>query len=249
MLREERLKKILTKLELESRVSSTKLMEEFQVSEGTIRRDLNELEEKGFLKKVHGGAIPRPEAPSSLDGRMAFATDSKALLAQKAIPLIQEGQLILIDGGSTNWHIASQIPKDLRLTVFTNSILVVSALAEHNMVDLHFMGGKVFKSSQVTLGSEVIESLDQVHADLAFVGIRSIHPQLGISTLNREEALVKKRMVNRSSKSVVLATEDKLHTVDHFTICSVQELDLLLVEEGVDQELLSPFETLGLQVK
>ena len=232
MLREERLKKILNKLEVESRVSSTNLMEEFQVSEGTIRRDLNELEEKGLLKKVHGGAIPRPEAPSSLDGRMAFATDSKALLAQKAIPLIQEGQLILIDGGSTNWH-----------------ILVVSALASHNMVDLHFLGGKVFKSSQVTLGSEVIDAVDQVHADLAFVGIRSIHPQLGISTLNREEALVKKRMVNRSSKSVVLATADKLHTVDHFTICSVQELALLLVEEGVEQEVISPFEVLGLQVK
>ncbi|MEM9934827.1 MAG: DeoR/GlpR family DNA-binding transcription regulator, partial [Bacteroidota bacterium] len=241
MLREERLKKILTKLEQDSRVSSTDLMHEFQVSEGTIRRDLNELEGKGLLQKVHGGAIPRPEAPSSLDGRMAFASDKKALLARKAIPLLQEGQLILIDGGSTNWHIARQIPRNLPLTVFTNSVLVVQELLDYPLIDLHFLGGRVFKSSQVTLGAEVIEALNQIHPDLCFVGIRSIHPKLGVSTLNREEALVKKRMVERSSQSVVLATADKLHTVDHFTICSVNELDLILVEDEVDKELLRPF--------
>lgn len=249
MLREERLKQILDRLQRDQRVSSTELMREFQVSEGTIRRDLNELEEQGLLRKVHGGAVPRPGAPRVFDGRMEFASDRKAELVRKALPLFQDGQLILIDGGSTNWHLANALPSTLQATVFTNSFPVAQVLMAHPSVQLHFLGGRVFKESQVAVGLEVVNGLQDIRPDLCFIGVRSIHHELGLSTLDGEEARIKRQMVDVSDRTVVLATHDKLDTVDHYRICGVRDIDLLIIEENTEHPNdLAKYRQLGIEI-
>lgn len=237
MLREERLKHIINLLNREQRVSSTALMEEFNVSEGTIRRDLNELEAQGLLKKVHGGAVPRPEAPRPYEGRMEFASQRKAALAQKAIPMIQDGQLLIIDGGTTNFHLAQLIPQHLHLTVFTNSIPVAHALMHHPHIDLQFLGGAVFKASQVTIGHDMRTVLDHLRADISFIGIRSIHHRLGATTLEYQEAQIKHLMVKASNQTVIMATSDKIDTVDHYKICDLEEIDVMIVEDTEDERV------------
>ena len=248
MLREERLNFILEKLKINQKVTSTELMAEFQVSEGTIRRDLNELEEKGLLQKVHGGAMLKPAAPRFFDGRMEYASETKTALAQKALPLIKEGQLIMIDGGTSNWHLAKLLPLELKATIFTNSIPIVNTLLNHPNIQLHFMGGTVFKESQVTIGMEVIRTINDLRADICFVGVRGVHPEFGITTLEKNEAEVKKTMTQRSSKVVVMATKDKLNVVDHYKICDFADIDLLITEEGIQPELIKAFEVLGVEV-
>lgn len=248
MLREERLRQILERLRRDQRVSSTELMREFRVSEGTIRRDLNELEEQGLLRKVHGGAVSRPLAPRVYDGRMSFASERKAKLAQKALPLIEDGQLLLIDGGTSNWHLARALPMDLRVTVFTNSFPIVEALMAHPHIELVFLGGQVFKASQVAMGADSFQALGDLRADLCFLGVRSLHPRLGLTTLNREEARLKRKMTEVSNRVVVLATTDKLDTVDHYKICEFEAVDTLVVEEDADAALLDKFRALGVTV-
>ena len=248
MLREERLKQILEKLRRDQRVSTAGLMEEFHVSEGTIRRDLNELEERGLLRKVHGGAVPRPEAPRVFEGRKAFASENKAQLVRKALPLIRDGQLILIDGGTTNWHLVEALPADLRATVFTNSFPVAQSLIRHPSIDLNFLGGPVFKESQVTVGIEMSDALRQLRADICFIGVRSIHHQLGLTSLELEEARIKRKMTEVSDRIVVLVTADKLDTVDHFKICDFQDIDVLIVEDSADEGKLQPYRELGVVV-
>jgi DeoR/GlpR family transcriptional regulator of sugar metabolism len=200
------------------------------------------------LRKVHGGAVPRPEAPRVYSGRAAFASERKAALARKALPLVGEGQLILMDGGTSNWHLASILPPELRATVFTNSIPIVNSLMGHPGISLHLLGGRVFKDSQVTVGIEMVEALQQIRPDICFIGLRSIHPQLGLTTLEPDEARLKRHMLQVSSRKVVLVTADKLDTVDHYKICNTGEIDLMVVEDGVEAEKLEPYREQGLEL-
>lgn len=242
------MKQILERLQKDQRVSSTELMKEFEVSEGTIRRDLNELEDRGLLRKVHGGAVPRPEAPRVYESRKEFASDRKAALARRALPLLKDGQLILIDGGSTNWHLAKAMPADLKATVFTNSIPVAQALMDHPNIELHVLGGKIFKASQVTVGIQIVDFLRNIRADLCFIGVRSIHHELGLTTLEMEEARVKRTIAEVSDRVVVMATRDKLGTVDHFKICDFKDIDLMITEPDTPEEALKAYRNMGVEI-
>ncbi|MEQ9443852.1 MAG: DeoR/GlpR family DNA-binding transcription regulator [Cyclobacteriaceae bacterium] len=248
MLREERLQFILEKLSTHQKVSSGELMELLNVSEGTIRRDLNELEEKGLLRKVYGGAVPKPEAPPYFENRVQYASQGKEQLAQKAVRFIKNGQTILIDGGTTNWHIARQIPENLELTVFTNSIPIANELSEHPLITLFMLGGRVFKGSKITYGPEVADGVKTLRADLGFIGIRSIHAEAGATTLDYEEAYIKRLMVERSGQVIVAATQDKLNTADHYLICGCDAIDTLIVEDGMAEESLVPYQKFSMEI-
>lgn len=249
MLREERLKQILDKLQQDQRLSTTQLMADFEVSEGTIRRDLKELQTRGLLQKVHGGAVPRPAAPRIYQNRLEYASEPKAELAKKALPLLENGQLILIDGGTTNWHLANAFPPQLEATVFTNSIPIVQTLLAHPGLEIHLMGGKVFQASQVSLGSEVMQALGDIRPDICFMGVRSLQAEIGFTTLEREEAKIKRKMVEVSQRVVVMATNDKLDTVDHYRICGCEEVDLLIVEQDAPEDKLSAFRERGMEIQ
>ena len=248
LLREERLDRIVEKLEQDQRLSSTDIMEKFGVSEGTVRRDLNELEERGLLKKVHGGAVPRPDAPKAYENRKEFVSERKENLTRKALSLLKNGQLIFIDGGSTNWNLARQFPPKLSAVVFTNSLPVAQTLLNHANIELHILGGRVFKESQVTEGSHVVESIRYLQADICFVGIRSIHAEKGLSTLDFSEARVKQAMVENSNQVVTMATIDKLNTADHYKICETNQLDILITEEHTPSEKMNSFHNLGIDI-
>jgi len=248
MLREERLEQIVEKLEDDQRLSSTDIMREFGVSEGTVRRDLNELEQRGLLKKVHGGAVPRPDAPKAYENRKEYVSERKENLARKALPLLKNGQLIVIDGGSTNWNLARQFPPDLSATVFTNSLPIAQTLLNHSPIELHMLGGRVFKESQVTEGSHLVDFLSYLQADLCFVGIRSIHADRGLTTLEFSEARVKQAMVENSNRVITMATQDKLNTADHYKFCETKQLDVLITEENTPSEKIHPFQNLEIDI-
>jgi len=253
MLREERLQFILGRLEKDQRVFSTGLIEELSVSEGTIRRDLNELQEKGLLKKVHGGAVPKPwvpqpEAPRIYAGRKEYASEIKSKIAAKAITLLEDYQVIIMDGGTSNWHIAKLIPREIKLTIFTNSIPISNELMDYHNIELYLFGGKVFKDQQVTVDTGITNVLKEIHADIAFIGIRSIHPKIGLTTLQLEEARLKKMMIQACEKVTVLVTKDKLNTADQYKICDTSDLDILIVEEGIHPDELMPYKKLGIEI-
>lgn len=253
MLRAERLQFILDRLEKEQRVISTGLIEELNVSEGTIRRDLNELQEKGLLKKVHGGAVPKsrvphPEAPPIFAERKEYASESKSKIAAKAISLLKDGQVIIIDGGTSNWHIAKLMPPEIKLTIFTNSIPIANVLMDLPNIVLYLFGGKVFKNQRVTVDARITDILREIHADIAFIGTRSIHPEIGLTTLNHGEARLKNMMIQACEKVAVLVTKDKLNTADQYKICNIGDLDILIVEEGINFDELLAYKKSGIEI-
>src|SRR5438876_2432914 len=121
MLTAERRRSIMQTLQREGKVHATELSKALQVSEDTIRRDLRELAAAGVLQRVHGGALPRSPATASFTERQQQAPETKAAIAQAAVRLIRQDQVIIFDGGTTLLQVAQRLPPDLRATVITHS--------------------------------------------------------------------------------------------------------------------------------
>ncbi|MEA5139097.1 DeoR/GlpR family DNA-binding transcription regulator [Arcicella rigui] len=249
MLREERLQIILKMLETNQRVSSIELAEILNVSDDTIRRDLNELAEEGLLKKVHGGAIPKSPSPYKLKERIHIAHEEKIVLAKKVQSYFKDGQVILMDNGSTNMEVAKMMSPDLRATVFTTSIPIAQILCEHPNIELFLLGGKVFKDAQNTYGTEVIELLSKMRADVLLIGVCGIHHQVGVTMPDWGESVVKRKMVEVADKVIALVTADKLNTAENFVVCPYSRLDVVITGEGITEDALADYRGIGPKIQ
>jgi DeoR/GlpR family transcriptional regulator of sugar metabolism len=247
MLKEERQYHILNTLHRDGKVVAVELAAALNVSEDTIRRDLRDLAEVGKIQRVHGGALRLSPGTVPYQEREQRASAAKAALAHRGAQLVQNGQLIIIDGGTTTEQLARALPPDLRATVVTNSLPVGMALADHPMVDVIMVGGRLYKSALLAIGAETVHALQQFHADICFLGICSLHPELGITDLDYEETQVKRAMMNAAADVVALATADKLDTAAPYTLGAIHELTYL-VTEAQDEARLTPYRQAGISV-
>lgn len=248
MLREERLQIILKMLDTNQRVSSVQLSEILNVSDDTIRRDLNELAENGLLKKVHGGAIPKSPSPYKLTERINILHEEKIVLAQKAQQFFKDGQVIILDNGSTNMEVARLMSPDLKATVFTTSIPIAQILCEHPNIELFMLGGRVFKDAHNTYGTEVIELLNKIRADIFLLGVCGMHHKIGITMPDWDESIVKRKMTEISEKVIALVTADKLNTAENYVVCSYQQIDVMLTDDTISESQLVDYQGLGVKI-
>lgn len=248
MLSEERRRRILALLQQEGKVVASELSTALNVSEDTVRRDLRELAEGGLLQRVHGGALPRSPAAGSYAVRERQAPEAKEAIAQAAARLARAGQVILFDGGTTMVQVARRLPLDLRATVITNSAPVAMALAQHADIEVVMLGGRFFKDSLVTVGAATVEALRMVRADLCMLGVCSVHPEVGISALDYEEAQVKRAMIVEAAEVVAVASAEKLGTAAPYIVAPLKELTHLVTERDVPDEVLAPYRALGITI-
>lgn len=247
MLREERLDYILKKLKADQKVLQTELSSDLQVSEDTVRRDLESLAQDGLLIKVRGGAIPHSPNPYSFKERILLHEEDKQMMAQKALSLLKNGQTIILDGGTSTLMLVKLFPPNLQLTVVTNSIPIVAQLIEHPGVEVIFTGGRVFKDSRVTAGLDTIRMVRRMRADICFLGICSLHPVLGVTALDLEESEVKSAMVESANRVVAIGTSDKMGTAESFKVCEMTDIDTIITDKP-EEEALQPYIKLGIQV-
>src|SRR2546430_17580659 len=153
MLKEERQQAIMEWLRLEGKVVVTDLISHFNVSEDTIRRDLNDLAELGMLQRVQGGALSRsPSPPYEQSGQEASTT--RGALAEAAARFIHDGQVILMDSGSSVLAVATSLPTSLRATIVTNSVPVAAALIHHPEIEVQVLEGRAIKKVQPMHGND-----------------------------------------------------------------------------------------------
>lgn len=228
MLKDERQRWIVEKLNTDKKVSMVALSQELGVSYDSIRRDIIELEERGYLTKVHGGAIANSYLPMKDRQALGIPSSEITILAQKALNLIRPDQIILMDGGTTNRYIAEQFPENLRTTVVTNSPPLAISLSSHTSVEVILLGGSFHKSYQITLGCEAATQLRHFRADLYFMGVVGVHPTKGLTIRHYEESLLKRQMMDVAQKTVVCVTPEKYLNVEAYQICDMQEVDILL---------------------
>jgi DeoR/GlpR family transcriptional regulator of sugar metabolism len=251
MLKEERQLVIMERLRLEGKVVVTALMNRLHVSEDTVRRDLDDLAALGLLQRVHGGALPRaPASPYEQRVREA-STTRRALaraLAAAAARFIRDGQVILMDSGSSVLAVATALPTSLQATVVTNSIPVATALLQYPAVDVQVLGGRLKKDAQAMVGIPVVEALRQYRADVCVLGVCSLHPDMGISMLDMEEAYVKRAMVEQAAEVVTVADITKLGTAAPFVIGPLNALTYLVTDSSIEPDVLAPYQERGITI-
>jgi DeoR/GlpR family transcriptional regulator of sugar metabolism len=250
MLKEERLDFILQQLKANQVVKLGDLSLSLNVSEDTIRRDIETLDRNGLCQKVRGGAVPHSPNTNlhAFKDRLHASEDQKETIAQKALGLLKPGFTILMDGGTTTYKLAGLLPTNMPLTVITTSIPVVTALMDNPTVEVILAGGRVFKSSQVTMGIEAMRLLENVHVDICFTGVCSIHHQIGITSAFYDETEIKKIMVQRANKVVAITTQDKVGTAEAFKVCDIKDVDTIITEVHNDSQLFEPYKQLGIQI-
>lgn len=249
MLREERHYFILEQLRRQGKVQTLDLSRQLEVSEDTLRRDLRDLAASGKLQRVHGGALPRSlSASGSFAEREGQAVASKQELAVVAARLLQDNQVILIDGGTTNLHLARNLPRTLVATIVTPSPAIALALLPYPQIEVLLLGGHLVKEVESTVGVATAEALHCIRADVCLLGVCSLHPEIGISVANSEEALIKRLMIAQSGEVIAVAVADKLGTAMPYVVGPVNELTHLVTERFVPDEVVAPYQQLGITV-
>jgi DeoR/GlpR family transcriptional regulator of sugar metabolism len=248
MLTSERKTFILHRLRRDGRIVAKDTAHELGLSEDTLRRDLRELAAEGLLQRVHGGALPASPATVTLADRWAVAPNSKAAVARTAARLVQPGQVVIIDGGTTAAQMARLLSRDLVATVVTHSPSVAVELADHDKIDVEIIGGRLFKHSMVAMGAAAAEYMAGLHADIFFMGVTGIHPEMGLTTGNAEEAVIKRMLSRQAAETVVFASREKLGAASSFRVLPVTAVDALVVETDIPAELLEPYRKRGLAI-
>ncbi len=245
-LKEERQQYILDALRRDGKVVAAELGVVLGVSEDTVRRDLRELARERRLVRVHGGALPHSPASLSFAARHEQWVEAKQRIARAAAAMIQPGQLVLVDGGTTTQQVAHYLAPELEATIVTNNVPLAMALAEHRRVEVILLGGKLFKESQVTLGEAAIEELGSFRADLCLLGAGSLHPEFGLRTPDREEVFLKRAMIEAAAEVAALVTAEKVGTALPYLVAPVRALTHLISDAATDA--LEPYRALGVSV-
>jgi DeoR/GlpR family transcriptional regulator of sugar metabolism len=247
MLTDERRHRILERLRVQGRVLASDLVTEFDVSPDTVRRDLRELDEAAMLRRVHGGALPRRGDTDPLPVRANRAPEAKASIARRAAQIVTDGQVVMLDGGTTTLEVARALPERLAATVVTNSLPIALALADHPGVEVVVVGGSLRARAGVTVGAAAVAALGAVRADVLFLGVCGLHPEIGVSVEDAEEREGKRAMIAGAAEVVGLADHDKLGTALPFVVAPLTELTTL-VTDATDDEVLGPYRALGIEV-
>jgi len=153
MLTTQRKKLILARLARDGQLIAKDLAREFDTSEDTIRRDLRELAQAGKLQRVHGGALPASAAIGDLQTRETVSPQEKIALGRFGAAMIERGQVVILDGGTTALQIARHLDPALRATMVTHSPTVAVELAAHPLIDIILLGGRLFRHSMVAVGA------------------------------------------------------------------------------------------------
>lgn len=253
MYAEERQRTIVNLALRYDRVAVTELAARFDVTTETIRRDLDVLDRRGILRRVHGGAVPadnvRLVETAVTDREPAFSAQ-KNRIAQAALALLPtgEGSTVLLDAGTTTARLAVAMSQQQVQTVVTNSVPIASQLALLPTGAVHLLGGRVRGITQATVGGDTVQELSRLRVDVAFLGANGITLHHGFSTPDPDEAAVKRAMVRSGRKVVVLADSSKIGASLLVSFAAITEVHTLITDSDLSQADRNQLINAGLEV-
>jgi DeoR family transcriptional regulator, fructose operon transcriptional repressor len=222
-------KKLITKqVNIHTRLMFTDLVKLIDVSEDTIRRDVNELAEEGQVIRIKGGVMSA--AYHIGHESQTYSQQKKEIIADKTLQLLKDDMIVLIGGGTTIREFIKKIPPGLRATFITVNVLTAVELLDKPMIKTIMIGGQISTYSQMTVSGEVFQYLSNIKADLCVLGINAIDSNSGLTDSDWETIQVKKAMINAADKVAVLTISEKLNSVMQMKIADVSEIDYLITE-------------------
>ena len=232
-LAEERFRKIRSFLKENGVVSVDVLCEELGVSAATVRRDLAELDKRGQIRRVHGGAVNVEERldENVFDDKTMIVPDQKNAIAQAALKLISPNDSIYLDGGSTILALARLLTDMTKLTVVTNSLRVATTLSSAGP-RMIVVGGEFRRISQTIVGAITRPMLEQLHVNTAFIGTMGLRDGV-MTTTDPAEALTKEIVISKAKNIIVLADSTKLSKDSFVRFGDLEKGMKLVTDSGI----------------
>ena len=249
MFPEERKSKILNSLNKYGKVKVCELSQQFEVSEVTIRRDLQELEEEGMIKRVHGGAIlsGNTKFEPTFSEKIYKFYDEKESIGKLAASIIVNGDTIALDAGTTTISIARYITAK-NITVLTNSVDVAYELAKKSDVEVVITGGTIRWETRAMVGPVADNAIKNFRVDKAFIGTNGLSIINGLTTPNIIEANTKREMIKIAKQTIVVCDHTKFGTVYFAEIVDLDLVDIIITDNQIDIDVLEGFEAKGVEI-
>jgi len=248
---EERRQQIRRWIETRKQASVTELARRFEVSAVTIRTDLSALEATGAIVRVHGGAVPQGDGDEvSIEIKQTLHRAEKLRIAEAAVALIENGQTLILDSGSTTAEIAKLI-RGLRLdsiNVITNGLNIALLLASAPHVNLIIPGGELRRPSWSLAGPQAERALRELQADLLFLGVDSLDPDIGVMTPYLLEAQLNAQMIRISRRVVAVADASKLLRRNLSVIAPLESVHQLITDRAADAACIAAIRARGVEV-
>jgi DeoR family transcriptional regulator, L-fucose operon activator len=261
MFAAERQSHILGQLDRQGRVRVTELARDFQVTEETVRRDLERLELEGKLHRTHGGAtvmVARREQPFAI--RQASNAEAKLAIARAAVRLIVEknaakssteqtaDQVIALDGSTSALGMTGLLP-EIPLTVVTNSVPVMTSLGERPWVKVVGLGGTLDQTSRCLVGPLTAQALSRINVNTLFLSCVGVDLERGLSESLEELAAVKSALIERADRVVLLVDHSKFGLRSTLNFALLDDIDLVITDQAADQIMVDQLQARGVTVQ
>lgn len=249
MLNEERRQKLQTILAEKKRVVVREMATALDTSEVTIRKDLEALEKRGVLSRVHGGAILKEHSVPdiALTEKERIHTREKQRIAEKAAQMIETGDVIILDSGSTTTQIARQLKLKKGIKIITNAVNIATELAGSDN-EVILTGGFLREKSFSLVGPIAEDALRHLSADKLFLGVDGIHFEYGLTTPNLMEGRVNQLMMSIAHEVILVADSSKFGKRSMSVIARVQDVDKIITDTDIEENNLRELRGLGIQV-
>lgn len=253
MYAEERQQAIAASVARRGRLSVVEIATSYDVTTETVRRDLTVLERAGVVRRVHGGVVPA-HALTMIEAAVAERDSAHApekdRIAKAALDLLPDDRgTVLLDAGTTTSRMAALLPSDLRLTVVTHAVPIAARLAGLSHIDLRLLPGRVRRTTQAAVGSDTVAALGAIRAEVSFLGTNGLTLGHGLSTPDSDESAAKRAMVRAGQIVVVLSDSSKLGVEATHRFAEIEEFDVLVTDDGIDDDVRKGLESAGVEVR
>lgn len=250
MLAIERKNEILAILQKEQRVLVAELSQKYNVTEETIRRDLEKLEKEGFVKKTYGGAVLNNNTNVDLPLRIREKTNKKEkqIIAKIVSELVEEGETIMLDSSSTSLMVAKNLKQIKKLTVITNSVEVLIELSGNKGINVISTGGMLRDASLSLVGKTAERTLMNFNVDKAIISCKGVDLDKGITESNEDEAEIKNVMRSCAKTTILAIDNSKFDNVSFIKVHDLKKNDVLVTDRLVPDKWMQYFEDKGVQI-
>jgi len=235
-------------------VQVSALSQKFGVSEVSIRRDLEDLEARGLLRRVRGGAVSVPQTilEWSFNQKMLMHKEEKERIGRAAAAMIKSGDVIIMDSGTTVVYVARYIAHDILtagdLTVITSSLPIVRELGPWKGVRLIMLGGIYLPLQEVVVGPQTVANLTELHANKMFLGAGGLSLEVGATTATVLDAEVDRAAVEAAEQVIAVIDSSKIGRKGLTTVVPLDRIDILITDDGAPADFVAQARALGVEV-
>lgn len=251
VLQEERYKKIQEILKQNDSVKVTELVSVLNVSIDTVRRDLENMETKKLLKRVHGGAIlPEERGDQNVFSyRESKNKEKKVELAQLVCEHVSEGQAIALNAGTTNLEIAKKLAERFeRLTIISNGLRIIEQFANKPGFTVIVPGGVLDQQEYALYGKKCEEDIAGYNIDLAFISINAISVTKGLTDFRIHEIDIIKAIMSSARQTIVAADSSKFEKVSYLNVCPLDRVDMIITDSTINEDVVRKYKNSGIKV-